>query len=331
MKKIILVVVILALATPAMAVIDINAVDEGSGVVRIDYDASGHGQLPRAFALNITVDAGTIDDVSSYFIGEGAGYGIFPGSIDINETTGVVDDNGTPVGDPCAFPDTLPGLDTNGVTIEMGSLYVGGPNAPAAGGTLCRVTVSANCTLSVSGNIGRGRVVNEDATEATTNLPISIPVVVVSLCIVPDVVGDTQADATTAITTAGLSAGAVTTANSNTMPTGRIISTDPVGETEVDCGSDVNMVRSIGPACKGDINASGTVNSSDIIAIATLVGTYGAGIPKSVAYGSANYNSRGDANQDEKVNSSDIIKIATWVGTYGTGIPKSITCPHSYN
>ncbi|MHC4720514.1 MAG: hypothetical protein ACYSYT_08575, partial [Planctomycetota bacterium] len=61
MKKIVLSILVLMLAGPAMA-IDVNfmAVQEGTtGVVQIWYDAnSPPGKLPRAFALDITVDSG---------------------------------------------------------------------------------------------------------------------------------------------------------------------------------------------------------------------------------------------------------------------------------
>lgn len=245
MKKIAFVLAVLLLATPAMAVIVITPVDEGSGVVRIDYDASGHGQLPRAFALDITVSAGTIDDISDYFVGEGAGFGIFPGTIDINDTTGEVDSNGTPEADPCQLPsDTQPGLGTTGVTIEMGSLYTGA--APGNSGTLCKVTVTASCNLTVNGNIGRGKVVNEDKTEATTNLPQTIPVVVGAACTVPNVVTMTTANAKAAIINAGYVLGNLTYAYVD--PPGIVQNQNPAAGTQPACGSAVDIQYSL-PAC----------------------------------------------------------------------------------
>jgi hypothetical protein len=97
---------------------------------------------------------------------------VYPGSIDINETTGQVDANGSPV----AVPDgNYPGRelegppDGNGMTIEMGSLYVGAPNAPASSGLLLTFVVDANCTITISGNTARGTVVNENVTVADVN------------------------------------------------------------------------------------------------------------------------------------------------------------------
>jgi hypothetical protein len=63
---------------------------------------------------------------------------------------------------------------------------------------------------------------------------------------VPNVVGSTQAAATTAITGAGLVVGNVTTAYSETVPAGDVISQDPVGGTQVNVGSAVDMVVSLG-------------------------------------------------------------------------------------
>lgn len=174
MKKIVLIAMLL-LAAPAMADVNFTIVPETGGAA-INYDASGETELVRAFALDITVDSGaTIDAITDYKEGVSVsgdkGYGIFPGSIDINDA-GDINDVGTPVADPCQLPsDTQGGLGTAGITIEMGSLYVGGPNAPDATGTLCKVQVSADCNLTVAVNVSRGEVVMEGATQATTNLP----------------------------------------------------------------------------------------------------------------------------------------------------------------
>ncbi|UCE99200.1 MAG: hypothetical protein JSV82_08520 [Planctomycetota bacterium] len=178
MKKIAIVVAILALATPAIAAVDINAVPIGTtGVVAITYTTDAN---ISAFALDITVDAGVIDDINNFHIGESnstaKGYGIFPGSIDINSTDNKVDDYGNPVA-PNDDPGALGGLDTNGITIEMGALYEDG-NQPPLTGTLCNVIVTASCNITVALNTTRGGVVKEDSADATTNLPITRPVTV---------------------------------------------------------------------------------------------------------------------------------------------------------
>jgi hypothetical protein len=176
MKKIVLSMLVLMLAVPAMAAKDVNfiAVDEGAGVVAIYYDAnSPPGPLPRAFALDVTVDSGhTLDSLSNLSLD----YWVYPGSIDINDA-GEVNDVGTPVADPCDLPsDTQPGLGYSGITLEMGSLYVGGANAPDPCALLIKVMVSAggDCNLTIAGNVGRGKAVLEGAAQAQTNLPITI-------------------------------------------------------------------------------------------------------------------------------------------------------------
>lgn len=175
MKKIVLSILVLMLAAPAMAIdVTFTAVHEGTtGVVRIYYDAnSPPGALPRAFALDITVDnSQTIDAISDL----SADYWVYPGSIDINDQ-GEVNDFGTPVADYNDLPsDTELGLNTSGITIEMGSLYVGA-NEPDPCALLLKVEVSGDCNLTVTGNVGRGKAVLEGAAQAMTNLPVVLMV-----------------------------------------------------------------------------------------------------------------------------------------------------------
>ncbi len=77
--------------------------------------------------------------------------------------------------------------------------------------------------------------------EATYNLTGPPPVSV------PNVVGLTQAAATASINSAGLVVGTVTTASSNTVPAGEVISEKPVAGTLVTQGSSVNLAVSSGP------------------------------------------------------------------------------------
>jgi hypothetical protein len=65
---------------------------------------------------------------------------------------------------------------------------------------------------------------------------------------VPDVVNLTQAKASTAITGAGHTVGAITNANSATVPAGSVISENPASGTLVASGSAVALVVSLGPA-----------------------------------------------------------------------------------
>jgi len=180
MKKIVLSILVLMLAGSAMAAKDVNfiAVDEGAGVVAIYYDSNTSGPLPRAFALDVTVDSGqTLASLSDLSVD----YWVYPGSIDINDA-GEVNDVGTPVADYNDLPtDTQPGLPfpSIGITLEMGSLYVGAANEPDPCALLIKVMVSEgnDCNLTIAGNIGRGKTVMEGAAQAQTNLPIIIRVV----------------------------------------------------------------------------------------------------------------------------------------------------------
>lgn len=65
---------------------------------------------------------------------------------------------------------------------------------------------------------------------------------------VPNIVGLTDAAARTAITGAGLTVGAVTSANSATVPQGQVISQNPAFPSTVIAGSAVSFVVSLGPA-----------------------------------------------------------------------------------
>ena len=66
--------------------------------------------------------------------------------------------------------------------------------------------------------------------------------------IVPDVTGMTEAGAGAALAARGLVTGVVTSANSNTVPAGHVISQAPVADTVVARGSAVDIVVSLGAA-----------------------------------------------------------------------------------
>jgi hypothetical protein len=146
-------------------------------VVTVSYDATTEPVPVRAFALDITVDSGAIitavdDSLSS-------DYTIYPGSIIIVD--GNVTNYGTAV---CAnsYPGTLPGLNSGGVTVEMGALYdVSDSNlAPGPSGVLFSFTVDKDCCVTIAENAIRGGVVSEDyTTDVDVNAPgycvVSIP------------------------------------------------------------------------------------------------------------------------------------------------------------
>jgi hypothetical protein len=186
MKKVVFPLVVAVLAAPAWATVAISVTDLGNGKAGIDYSGT---ERARAFALDITVDAGTIDAISDFAVGDNNnGYGIFPANfsryITVDPVTGEVSDwsaqGYTPVAD-ANDPGALGGLGTGGITIEMGSLY--DTNAPPLQGRLCVITCSGPCKVTVATNATRGNVVLEDGSEATvdltaaTNVPVGGPTV----------------------------------------------------------------------------------------------------------------------------------------------------------
>lgn len=173
MKRTLVALLAVMLTAPAWAGVAITVTDLGDGAVGIDYSGT---ELVRAFALDITVDAGTIDAISGFAVGDdNNGYGIFPASfsrnIVVDPVTGDVSDWAVegygPVAD-AGDPGALGGLGTNGITIEMGSLY--DTKAPALSGRLCVITTSEPCKVTVTTNATRGNVVLEDASEAVVDL-----------------------------------------------------------------------------------------------------------------------------------------------------------------
>jgi hypothetical protein len=173
MRKIIFVMVAAMLTSPVWAAVSINVTNLDDGRAAIEYSGT---ERVRAFALDITVDAGAIEAISGFAVGDdNNGYGIFPANfsrhITVDPTTGEVSDwaieGYTPVAD-ADDPGALGGLGTSGITIEMGSLY--STKAPPLAGTLCILTCSEACNMTVTLNATRGNVVLEDASEAVVDL-----------------------------------------------------------------------------------------------------------------------------------------------------------------
>ncbi|MHC4111021.1 MAG: hypothetical protein ACYSUY_08095 [Planctomycetota bacterium] len=173
MKKILFTLVVLLLATPAWAVVNITAAQVGeSNEVIISWETVSEPNIVRAFGLNITLsnDANVLE-----VTGLSADYWVYPGRIQINANGDV-----TYVGSMDAEYDDLPsdtllGLDSNGVTLEAASLYApvgpGSANAPPPSGDLVSIKVSADTTLCITANVSRAGadgVVMEDPDQAVT-------------------------------------------------------------------------------------------------------------------------------------------------------------------
>ena len=95
---------------------------------------------------------------------------------------------------------------------------------------------------------------------------------------VPNVVGLTQAAAQSAIASAALTVGAISTANSATVPAGQVISQSPASGASVAPGSAVALTVSLGPAVVNVIvpNVVGLTQAAAQTAIASAALTVGA-------------------------------------------------------
>jgi hypothetical protein len=150
----------------------VNVFVQGTnGLANIRYECTA-GEVVRAFALDVTVDQGQILGVTNFFrgpsTGAAQGYGIFPASFRdyitvLSRTNANWNTNRySPVAVSADNPgDTLPGINTGGVTLELGALW--DPMVPAAippsRGTLCSLQISQTANVTVAANMSRGGIV----------------------------------------------------------------------------------------------------------------------------------------------------------------------------
>jgi len=284
MKKIAFVLAVLLFTAPAWATaVTISATQVGAtDQVAISYVSDGN--LPRAFGLDITVTDGNITACEPNMVGECTaakrGFGIFMGTIVI-AADGTVTDWGTPVA-PAGAPGALGGLDTNGITIEMGSLYVE-PNAPPLAGELCLITITESCTVNIAGNAarcGEGSdplgVVMEDPTEAPTIVYVPGDVTYSADCMsVGQTIGDIQI--TAAVYALWVSIGkpdiwcCVGNSKGDANDDGYTNPTD-VGEIINNLGQPTSAAN-----CHADLNRDGYVNPTDVGQIINNLGVYHGG------------------------------------------------------
>jgi beta-lactam-binding protein with PASTA domain/N-acetylneuraminic acid mutarotase len=137
---------------------------------------------------------------------------------------------------------------------------------------------SVNATLSdgiVSGAVGFQETGAQGSGTFTWTESGSFSTPAVSVT-VPNLIGATQAVATAAINTAGLRVGTITRQNSDTVPTGNVISQMPVANSTVVSGSSVSLAISTGPASETVPNVVGLSQAaadSAIIAAGLSLGT----------------------------------------------------------
>lgn len=181
MKKLVLVLAIALIAAPSFGAVTMTLTQVGTtNVYNVNY-ATSDANLPRAFALTVQVaGGGKISAVSGFKTGVSTaaskGYGIFPGTIDINSVTGVPASYGTPVA-PATDPGAAgSGIGTSKVVLELGSLYAGDANKPATSGVLCTVAIdcngkTVNQTLSAAlESTYRGGVVMENGAQPAVTI-----------------------------------------------------------------------------------------------------------------------------------------------------------------
>ena len=113
------------------------------------------------------------------------------------------------------------------------------------------LTLGAQTTAS-SSSVPSGEVISQSPAAGTNVTSGTAVTVVVSsgpaMVSVPNVVSDTVSQATTALQAVGLTLGNQTTATSNSVPSGEIISENPAASTSVADGAAVSVVVSSGPA-----------------------------------------------------------------------------------
>ena len=148
-------------------------------------------------------------------------------------------------------------FDSNSVSVLLGASPVAVPNVVGLTQAAATMVITGvglvvgTVTTAPSNSVPAGNVISENPAAGTPVSPSSAVNLVVSVgppVPVPNVVGFTQAAATTGITGVGLAVGTVTTAFSNAVAAGNVISENPVAGTLVSPSSVVNLVVSKGPS-----------------------------------------------------------------------------------
>lgn len=162
MKKLIFVLTLLLLVSPALAKVNVYCTADGNEV-SVYYDMGSDPNRPVAFGLDISVDSGGNIEVPTNV---DPNFWVYPGTIDINTEADPpeVNEYGTVYADPCDHPDTNGGPGTGAMTIEMGALFsppeVNSVNAPPSSGLLLKFKVDVDdCNVNIVENGIRGGVV----------------------------------------------------------------------------------------------------------------------------------------------------------------------------
>ncbi len=153
----------------------------------------------------------------------------------------------------------IPALEARGVTVshdaciapvavpDLADMTQAGAESALTGAGLVLGAVAE----SFSGTVPVGQVISQNPSAGALVAPGSAVDVVISKgpsAFVPDVTWMLPATAESALIGAGLAVGAVTQANSDTVPAGQVVSQNPAAGTEVAAGSAVDFVVSLGSA-----------------------------------------------------------------------------------
>jgi hypothetical protein len=148
------------MAAPTFADVTISVAGNGD----VTYTSTESERI-RAFALDISVSTGVINEIREYkedgYSTSGSkGYGIYMTAIDLTNPADPC--WGDPVADPAENPHSVGKIPGSAITVELGSLYDGETNAPVqATGKLCRLCVSEACDVTIALNTDIGGIILE--------------------------------------------------------------------------------------------------------------------------------------------------------------------------
>ena len=182
-----------------------------------------------------------------------------------------------PIGGASALPGTNVDLVISlGVEPVLVPDVVNQPQATAEAAIVAATLTVGNVTSAYSDTVAAGNVISQNPIGGASALPGTPVDLVISLgvqpVLVPDVTGQAQAAAEAAIVAATLAVGNVTSAYSDTVPAGNVISQSPLGGTSVLPGTNVDLVISLGvqPVLVPDVTGQAQATAEAAIVAATL-------------------------------------------------------------
>ena len=178
MRKVLALLVVLAMAVPAMATVNFSIADGGDGVLVISY-ASDAGELPRGVGLEVTIDGATADGASVLAVDAK-----FNTYIDYAADAGAAFEVGD--GHPLAKADEAGALDaaasvfsiSAGVLDQAGEQAAGDEAAELIQIQLAAVDGATEATVTITGDTTRGPASGVVGGDYASNLPISGTVII---------------------------------------------------------------------------------------------------------------------------------------------------------